>query len=340
GRIVEAGTAYRTAALDPNNPSPVKALMNLGASFSALDRPGDAVEAYLAILEFRVTGTTLNRTYERLGGAYFANGQYAEAAQAFYDAMLGGGYELTERSQAQLAQAKLALSTGFTPVVRTQTNLSASGAMAAVNAAAASAAAGSDAASDYSAQLEDSSSLQAIDHEDGRNLAYGTDQSAETEVDFFTATDEELIEVSKRQARKERKQRHVGLKVFLAILIVIVLAFGAAIVAFTQGYGWPTQQATINSFFDSHASGSEVSPYWISTALDDPVAFNRILQSVAEVDSSAVTIIAIDRYISESEALIGVRLPEGGMIHYRVTLVRDGIGWKISRIELAFASQE
>jgi len=52
GRVEDAAVAYRKAALDPGNPDPGKALVNLGLCFMALDRPADAVEAYQAALGF------------------------------------------------------------------------------------------------------------------------------------------------------------------------------------------------------------------------------------------------------------------------------------------------
>ncbi|MCL2135954.1 MAG: tetratricopeptide repeat protein [Coriobacteriia bacterium] len=318
GRIVDAGTAYRTAALDPNNPNPVKALMNLGSSFSSLDRPADAVEAYLAILDFRVTGSTLNRTYERLANAYFADGQFTEAVQAFNDALMGGNYQLSERSLTQLAQARMALASPTDPSVLASIAMSSTGS---------------------NPSLEDSSSLRALDTEVSSILTFGTDSQSDNEIDFFTATDEELIAVSKRQLRRERNTSSAGLKILVGVLAAVVLVFGSGILAFTQGLGFPSQKAVINGFFDSHAKGTEVSSYWIDDAQADPVAFARMIQAVAEVDSSAVTIRTMDRSISESEAVVDVRLPEGGIVHYRVNLVRDGVGWKINGIELIFASQ-
>ncbi|MDR2957632.1 MAG: tetratricopeptide repeat protein [Coriobacteriales bacterium] len=319
GRIVEAGTAYRTAALDPSNPNPVKALMNLGASFSALDRPGDAVEAYLAILDFRVTGNTLNRTYERLANAYFADGQYANAIQAFADAQLGGNYQLSDRSLTQMAQARLAIT-----------------APDGKSGIATNAFVGAHATS----SLEDSSSLQPLDTEISGPFGFGIDQPSLEDIDFFTASDAELIAAGKRQYRREAKLRHTGLKVFFGILVAIVIVFGAAIYLFVQGYGIPTQQTQINGFFDDHYYGRPVDQYWVEAAQEDPLAFARMIQAVALVDSRAVTIRSLEHSISESEAIIDVRLADNGIVHYRVSLVRDSIGWKINGIEMIFGSTD
>jgi len=318
GRIVEAGTAYRTAALDPKNANPVKALMNLGASFSALNRPGDAVEAYLAILDFHVTGNTLNRTYERLGNAYFANGQYRDAIQAFQDAELGGNYHLSERSNTQLTQARLSLSSPMVAVAL------------------------AEAQSEQAkrSDLEDSSVLQALDTE-ASVFAFGSEQPNEEDVNFFTATDDDLIAAGKRQIRQARRLQHTGLRILLVILVVAVLTLGTATIAFTQGYGWPSQKAVINGFFDSHAAGKEEAAYWLVPQNDNQwQLYRRMLQSVAEVDSSHVTYMSIDRSMEESEVTIAVKLDEGGIVHYRINMVRDDFSWKISGIFMVFASQE
>ncbi|MCL2339731.1 MAG: tetratricopeptide repeat protein [Actinomycetia bacterium] len=318
GRVVEAGTAYRTAALDESNPNPVKALMNLGASFSALGRPADAVEAYLAILDFRVTGNNLNRTYERLGNAYFADGRYAEAVQAFNDAQLGAHYQLSDRSLSQLAEARLFITGNIGAPVESP-----------------------DAADAVQPRnsLEDSSSLEPLDAEMVKSFSLGSGSAAAEDTDFFTATDADLIAAGKRQLRLEKKIRHTGLKIFFGILVVIVLLLGGAIVAFTQGFGWPTQNTVINNFFDAYAANGSVTDYWVANAQSDPVQFAQALRVLPAVPASAVTVESLDRSMSTSTALISVRLPEGGILHYQLTLVRDGLGWRISGANMIFASQ-
>ena len=318
GRIVEAGTAYRTAALDNTNPNPVKALMNLGASFSALDRPADAVEAYLAILDFKVTGITLNRTYERLGSAYYANGEYAEAVQAFNDAQLGTNFKLSERSLSLLADARQALQSPEVAAAKPSHVL---------------------AVSPYpQAALDDSSSLPPLDIEISGPFSVVGDQTA-ADIDFFTASDAELIAAGKRQYKRERQLRHTGLKITFAVLLVFVIAFGGLIFAFVSGYGWPTQESVINGFFDDYGADRSIDAYWVDAAAKDPRAFSNMLLAVAPVNSNAVTIVNLDRSVDTSEALVKATLPEGGSVYYRLSLVRDGIGWKINGIELLFASQ-
>ncbi len=44
-------------------------------------------------------------------------------------------------------------------------------------------------------------------------------------------------------------------------------------------------------------------------------------------------IAGLDSSAGDSVAIVDVELPEGGTLSYRVSLVREGIGWKVSDIE-------
>ena len=52
-----------------------------------------------------------------------------------------------------------------------------------------------------------------------------------------------------------------------------------------------------------------------------------------------VVIDGMNKSMSESTAYVTAKTPEGGEVEYKVSLVRSGIGWKVSNIELYFASQ-
>ena len=45
---------------------------------------------------------------------------------------------------------------------------------------------------------------------------------------FFSASDEELEQWSKGVAKRDRKRRNVGLKIFVVIILLVVAAFGGA----------------------------------------------------------------------------------------------------------------
>ena len=327
GKYVDAGTAYRSAALDEGNPNPVKALMCLGSTFSKLGRPEDAVEAYLAILDFRVTGNTLNTTYERLGQAFVAAGNYRDAVSTFEEVLSNERFTLSNEAREDYQKARLAL--------------------------------GLEVPHSYDSSLE-------TGDETGYDGGYGVDPYAndgflpETSIQypvmnfneeegygagnvpnpgdtgFFTATDEELFETGRRQLRKERKLRHIGLKVFLGIVIVLIIALGVCVLAYTRGVGIPSQETVVTNFFTAMEQGDSIDEYWFTDSDEDKATLERLLDGVAK--SSDVTVVSIDSTMTESQVLADVKLPEGGVVHYRIDLTRDLIGWKMTGITLVFAS--
>jgi tetratricopeptide (TPR) repeat protein len=326
-RYVDAGTAYRQAALDEGNPNPVKALMNLASSFTMLKRPDDAVEAYLAILDFRVTGKTLNTTLERLGHAYVAAGRYQEGLEVFDDARARFVLSAEAEEDYQKTRLALGLISAQAPVVLTNDAFEPNDSFAGLDSyeRVPSGPVGQYRALD----------LDEVDDYDAGNVPHPGDTG------FFTATDADLIATSKRQMRKERKLRHTGLKILLTIVIILIVALGTCVVAYTQGVGIPSQEKVVTDFFKAYATGEPVEDYesyWVANNDEDKVALKRLLDGVAR--TSNVSILSIDSQMRESQALVNATLPEGGIVHYRLDLARDIIGWKISGIEMVFASTE
>jgi tetratricopeptide (TPR) repeat protein len=330
---VEAGTAYRDAALDDTNPNPVKALMSLGSTFTLLGRPSDAVEAYLAILDFRVTGEKLNTTLELLGRAYVASGQYQEGLEVFEDTLRREQFSLSPQAQDDYQKARLALGLALNDAP----------------AAAPVPSAGSDpwgrqAAPPLagfeprgSAPYDAAASYAAQEHAQGDGYGGGNVPDS-GDTGFFTATDADLIEESKRELRKERKLRNTGLRVFVIIMIILIALLGGSVVAYTQGVGIPSQETVTRDFFTAHAAGDPVEAYWVADSDEDKATLKRLLDGVAK--SSDVTVVSIDAQMAESKVIVDVKLPQGGTSHYRLDLARDLIGWKISGIEMIFASSE
>jgi len=317
GKYVEAGTAFRSAALDESNPNPVKALTNLGATFSALDRPNDAIETYLAILDFRVTGNTLNATLEHLGQAQVVAGRYSEAVSTFEDILSRERFLLSPEAQMDYQKARQALGIEISSSRNALPD-------------------------DYSLEgsgypSEDAAHYPDISQEEEEGYGAGNVPNAE-DTGFFTATDAELVETSKLQMRKERKLHHTGLKVFLGIVIVLIVALGACVAAYTQGVGIPSQQSVVKGFFNDWSQGASIDSYWLTNSTDDEATLTRLLDGVAK--SNDVTILGIDSSMTKSQVLADVRLPEGGILHYQIDMTRDVLGWKMSGIELVFASNQ
>ena len=57
------------------------------------------------------------------------------------------------------------------------------------------------------------------------------------------------------------------------------------------------------------------------------------------VKDSAPTINAVEKSMTDSTVYVTAKTPEGGDVQYKVSLVRNMIGWKVSNVELYFPSQ-
>ncbi|MEG2628473.1 MAG: hypothetical protein RR997_02800, partial [Raoultibacter sp.] len=53
----------------------------------------------------------------------------------------------------------------------------------------------------------------------------------------------------------------------------------------------------------------------------------------------AVVINGVDRSMTNSEVYATAKTAEGGAVQYKISFVREGIGWKVTNVELYFASQ-
>ncbi|HBT95238.1 MAG TPA: hypothetical protein DEB24_03665 [Coriobacteriia bacterium] len=154
---------------------------------------------------------------------------------------------------------------------------------------------------------------------------------------FFTLSDDDLIQTGKQRLRKERKLRNTGLKIFLGVVILLIVLLGAAVVAYTQGVGFPSKEAVVEDFFKAYAADDpNHTKYWISAADADGATLDQVLDRVAKSDT--VVVVGSKASMSSSYMLVDVRLSQGGTMHYRVDLVRDVISWKISGIDIVFAS--
>ena len=150
---------------------------------------------------------------------------------------------------------------------------------------------------------------------------------------FFTATDAELEQWSRGLAKQDRKRRNVGLKILLFFVIVIVLAAAAGVFAYTQGYGYPTVQTVTQELFSDPSGAADK----VFSADVDKDAIPAMLDPV--VTDSNVTIDGVSRSMTESTVYATAKTEEGGSVQYRISMVRDGITWKVSNVELYFPSQ-
>ena len=323
GKSAEAGVAFREAALDEANPDPTKALLNLGVCFMALNRPADAIASYESALQFDMTSEMRNKMYASLGQAYVALGQMQQAVDYFERALEDKTYFLSASASVDYQRAVAAVSQGNADTTQSIPALVDTSGLDVV---------GEDGLP--TAEPEP----YVVDEHAVSDEYYFADQyekqgdyATTSEERFFNSTDQELEQWSKGVVKMERKRRGVGLKIFLVIVLLLLAAAAAGLVLYMQGFGYPTQEAVVEQLFDNPASESN---YANGITSEDITEMSKLI-----ADGSTITIDGVDKSMSSSTAYVTATTPQGGDITYEVSLVRDMIGWKVSNLELYFASQ-
>lgn len=320
GKSAEAGVAFREAALDEGNPDPTKALLNLGVCFMALDRPADAVASYESALQFDMRPDTQNKLYANLGQAYVACGQMHKAVNAFEQSIADKSYFLSDSASVDYQRAIAAIAQGASETTQVLPAISAD-------------MSGLDVAADGTAVYPDQDAYPYSQDPYYYADAYGQQVSPEGDDRFFNASDEELEQWSKGLAKQDRKRRNVGLKIAVTLILLVVVAFGVTIFLYTQGWGYPTQETVVKELF---ADPQNAATTVLSQEIDESAATTMIEPVVQDANP---TIDEIDPSMSDSTVYVTAKTAEGGDVQYKVSLVRDMLGWKISAVELYFSSQ-
>ena len=298
GNLTEAGVAYRQAAIDGANPAPAGALANLGDCFVALQRPEDAIESYRTALDFAGPRDDTRAISAGLGQAYVAANRFSDAVDAFGTATVDGIYQLTPE-QADAYE-------------RARDTISASSAMVATTNA-------------YSTDIDPLDPL-------GQSGSFMPDPS---DTGFFTLSEQEMVQQDRVETKVRRKRRHTGLKVFIALLVVLLIAGGGAAFAYTRGFGFPSQQDVLTGLFQAATDGSDASEY-LASGLDE--SQKSIITASIPLDATP-TIEGMDAGMSEATATVKVALKNGGDMTYEVGFVREGLGWAVSSVSTDFNTE-
>lgn len=319
GLTAEAASAWRAAAIDESNPDPSSSLTKLGDSFMQLGRANDAVDAYRTALDFS-TGAGVGNINALLGQAYMASNRVAEAADAFNHAIADPSCQLTAEQQASYTAAQRALNAaqGGGPS-ETDQFLSAAGY-------------GNGAVQQGMVQAGGTGAYDPLDPM-GRS---GEFIPSPEDTGFFSVTEEDLMKADKANKKARRKHKHRGLKVFIVIILLLLVLGGGGAFAYYKGYGWPTQEAVVTDLFNAGSAGNDISGYLASSVSDD--AKSEIEDIMPR--GATTTVSGVDRSMSSAQALVTANLASGGTQDYTVSLVRDGLGWKVSDVKLTFASAE
>ena len=306
GDVRNAGIAYRSAAIDEANPAPSVALTKLGSCFMRLNRAVDAVEAYRTALDFTNPLEDQNKIWCDLALAYVAANRMTEAVDAFGHATADGTYVLSPEAQASYDAARRAVSSM-----------------------------GSRKPSETDAFLAAAGYASAYDPLDPTG-ASGELMPSPEDTGFFSVSEEDLVRQDKIERKVRRKHRHTGLKVFLVILFLLAAIVGAGVFFYVKGYGWPTQESVAEQLFDAKTQGSDISDLFVDGISDTQLQeFSDMLLSGATVE-----VTGIDRSMSESTVALTATLGSGRGQDYTLTMVRDGLGWKVSDIEVEYLSAD
>jgi len=305
GRVEEAADAYRQAVLVEGNPDPGKALNNLGLCYMALGRPGDAADAFRAALELD-SYTSKGKAAANLGLALAATGAHAEAVRAFDRAVVDYGHTIsTPASAAYDASVAAVEEQESRSARRAGPRLLGSGMPV----------------EGWTTGELPLMPTQVVTH----------DIDDDIETAFFTMTEEEMRQVD-RDARKverveSRGARNVGvvLGTWLAVLAVVAGLLGYA---WVSGLGYPTQSMTVKALLDAHGAGSPVDSYWVAVPTADVTKEMGSLPpkytsySIDGTKASART----------STVTVTIVLEQGAPLTYTVSLLREGVGWKVNGI--------
>lgn len=307
GNAREAGVAFRNAAIDESNPDPSGALRSLGGCFMQMGRAIDAVEAYRTALDFAAPLASQNATYAELGLAYVAANRMPEAVDAFAQASSDGSYTLTpEQNAAYEAAQRAAVGLANGPS-ETDALLAAAG---------------------YG-----TGSFEPVDPLDPLGKS-GEFMPSPEDTGFFSVSENDLVAQERADRKVRRKHSHTGLKAFLIILLIMLVIAGVGGFAYFNGFGWPTQEAVSEQLFKEGASGDVTGVLARTLTSEDAAQISSIIPASA----SSVKVTGVDRAMSRSTAHVTATLAAGGQQDYDVTLVREGIGWKVAGVKLAQSS--
>ena len=302
-----AGIAYRNAAIDETNPSPSGALSSLGSCFMKLGRPIDAVEALRTALDFS-NAADQNAIYSDLGLAYVAANRMPEAVDAFEKATADGTLTLSDNAQAAFDAARKAVSVRSAKRAASDTD-------------------------DFLASM--GYGTAGVDPLDPMGQS-GELMPSPEDTGFFSVTEADLVAIDKANRKMRRKHRHTGLKVFFTLLILTLLIAGAGGYAYYRGYGWPTQQATVESLFAARTDGTDAADIFA-----DGVSAEARENFLSQLPAGAtVQVTGCDQEMTKSTVFATAQMREGGEQNYTISLVRDGLGWKIVDVTPVYLSQD
>lgn len=320
GKSAEAGASFRSAALDEANPDPTKALLNLGVCFMALNRPMDAIASYESALQFDMPSATRNKMFANMGQAYVAAGKMSKAVKAFESALADQTYVFNDAANVDYQRAIQAVASGIAeeepkqePETKDLSGLDVSGSAIPF-----------DVQDDRETIAEAGTMVLSSSDINEQVDAYGNP----LDTNFFDANDVRLQDWSKSATKKKRRK---GATIAIIIVVILALLAGGAVYTITQGFGVPSKQEVVSELF-SDPTNDDV--YAVEA---DGTRRSRIADMIAP--GSSVTVLGETNDLTTAKVYVDATTPEGGTVPYEISLVRDGLGWKVTSATLYFTSQ-
>lgn len=367
GRVQEATQAYRAALADPSYGNQGAVYTNLGKAQMALgDLRGtiDSLRHALADQNYRgayKAHMALGEAYSKLGDSRNAGSAYRQAALDPNNpepakALINLGVSFMQmRRPADAAEAyRTAVDFAANPQERSLIYANLGQAYVATNRMVEAVSAFQSATStgyqlSSAAQVDFSRATQAVQAMSSASGAYpGTVDptydpagmsgdllpSAE-DSGFFNISEADIMADQRRREAYDRVKPHRGLKRALIAIVIVVVVIGGLAGAYAAGLGIPSREGAIDDVFSAAAKGEDASGAWASSVSASARA--QAMETV-EGDGSA-QIVGMDATMSDCVAIVQTKLAQGGTLTYRVSLVRQGIGWKVSNVERVIVSE-
>lgn len=310
-QYTEAGVAFRNAAIDEANPNPARALVKLGECFMFMGRPLDAVEALRTALDFSTPQESQNAIYASLGAAYVAANKMSEAVDAYNHAVSDGSYMLNPADQASFEAAKNAcMAVANRTPSETDQLLAAAG---------------------YSggAASENFDPLDPM----GKS---GEIMPSPDDTGFFSISEQDLINYDKQNKTKKKKKKSGVAKFFTVLLVLIILLAAAGGFAYYKGYGYPSSEAVVTQLFQAKTDGTDIGEVLAgSISAEGRKSIDSVLPAGAKV-----SIAGEDRSMTNSKVYAKAVLPQGGTLDFEIDLIREGISWKVTKVQAVYPAQQ
>lgn len=313
--------SFEEALKDPSFSKRFKAMHGAAASLAALGRFDEACEMYRAAA-LDPANPDPGKALNSLGLCYLSQRRYEEAIEAFKAALGVEGYGAKGKASANLGLALAASGKPREALEAFDRAVSEFGHTL-----------GPDALAAYDAckrALEPPPRETVEGWRTGEMPPVFADEGDE-DLAFFTRTEEEMKQADReaRKAERAAKRKQGGLLARIGSAVAVVAAaVGLLGFLWASGIGFPTQEMTVSGLLEAHRAGKPVEQYWVAVPSVD---VEKEMSSLPPQFTS-YEIGTVDRSAKTSTVEVTIVLEQGAPLAYKVSLAREGVGWKVSGI--------